>query len=88
MNTAFLLMARYNAMPVIPAETVRQDFFPHLSKEVFLRKAATRDIGLPLVRTDVQSQKGARGVHLQDLADYIDKRREAARKEVEQLALV
>jgi hypothetical protein len=31
------------------------------------------------------SQKSAKGVHLTDLAEYLDKQAEAARKECEQL---
>jgi len=31
------------------------------------------------------SQKCAKGVHLQDLADYLDKRRKVAMKELSQL---
>jgi Pyocin activator protein PrtN len=39
---------------------------------------------LPIVRIET-SQKAQRGVHLVDLAAYIDKRRAAAVKECEQL---
>jgi hypothetical protein len=42
------------------------------------------DIALPIVRIEA-SQKAHRGVHLADLADYIDKRRAAAVKECRQL---
>jgi len=83
-NTAFLLMARYDGLPVIPAEQVRADFFPHLKPDQFLRKIGAGEIKLPLVRAET-SQKSAKGVHLQDLADYLDLRRDAARKELEQM---
>jgi len=83
MNTAFLLMAQYNAKAVIPAEDVRRDFFPHLTLEKFLRKIGAGEIKLPLVRIE-DSQKSARGVALQDLADYLDARRAAALKEFNQ----
>jgi hypothetical protein len=43
------------------------------------------EIALPLVRIE-KSQKSARGVHIQDLADYIDARRAEARKEREHLS--
>ncbi|MGZ3409696.1 MAG: pyocin activator PrtN family protein [Xanthobacteraceae bacterium] len=39
---------------------------------------------MPVVRMET-SQKSARGVHLCDLADYLDKRRAAALKECQQL---
>jgi hypothetical protein len=40
---------------------------------------------LPLVRTDPSSQKSPKGVGIQDLAEYLDGRQQAARKELEQL---
>jgi Pyocin activator protein PrtN len=48
------------------------------------RKALRGDLALPIVRTEI-SQKAQRGVHLVDLAAYIDKRRAAAVKECRQL---
>lgn len=86
MNTAFLLMAQYNAQAVIPVASVVKDYFPHLTTDNFLRKVALGDIKIPLVRVEPGSQKGARGVHLTDLAQYLDDRRAAAVKEARQLA--
>jgi len=85
MNTAFLLMAQYNAQAVIPVGVVVRDYFPHLSVDKFLRKVALGDINIPLLRIESGSQKTARGVHLTDLAAYIDTRQEAAAKEAAQL---
>lgn len=84
MNTAFLLMAQYDGMAIIPADAVCRDYFPHLKPDQFIRKIGAGEIKLPLVRAEM-SQKSAKGVHLQDLADYLDRRREAARKELEQM---
>jgi hypothetical protein len=84
MNTAFLLMAQYDGLAVIPADRVCADFFPHLKPDQFIRKVGAGEIKLPLVRSET-SQKSAKGVHLQDLADYLDGRRAAARKELEQM---
>jgi hypothetical protein len=84
MNTAFLLMAQYDGKAVIPIEVVCRDFFSHLTPLQFARKSAAGEIDLPIVRME-QSQKTARGVHIQDLATYIDARRAAARKENDQL---
>lgn len=81
MNTAFLLMAQYDSAAVIPVEKVRKDYFPHLNEREFIRKLSHAEIALPLVRMD-ESQKTARGVHLTDLAEYLDKRRAAAVKEL------
>lgn len=83
MNTAFLLMAQYDGRAVIPLDVVRKDYFPHLTQVKFMRKVNGGEIGLPVVRIET-SQKAARGVHLQDLADYLDKRRKLALKEFEQ----
>ncbi|KVD11938.1 Pyocin activator protein PrtN [Burkholderia ubonensis] len=78
-------MAQYNARAVIPIDEVCRDFFPHLSPDKMIRKVSLGEIRLPLIRIE-PSQKCAKGVHLQDLAVYLDTRREAAQKECEQLA--
>jgi hypothetical protein len=84
MNTVFLLMARYNGLPVIPVDVVCRDYFRHLNVEKFLRKVLAGEISLPIVRMEV-SQKSAKGVPINDLAAYLDRRIEEARKECEQL---
>jgi hypothetical protein len=81
LNTAFLLMAQYNGKAIIPLDEVRRDFFSHLTLPKFLRKLSLGDIALPLMRIET-SQKCAKGVHLQDLADYIDRRRQVAQREL------
>jgi hypothetical protein len=84
MNTAFLLLAQYDGLAVIPAERVCRDYFSHLTPDKFLRKVSAGEIKIPLVRIET-SQKSAKGVHLQDLADYLDARRKAAKREADQL---
>jgi hypothetical protein len=84
MNTAFLLMAHYNAQPIIPVEAVCQDFFQPLTLKKFLEYIAAGKINLPLMRL-YPDAKSAKGVHLQDLAEYLDAQREAAVKECRQL---
>ena len=84
MNTLFLLMARYNGLPIIPVDVVCRDYFD-LSVDKFLRKVFAAEISLPIVRMESGSQKAAKGVSIKDLADYLDQRIEAARKECEQL---
>lgn len=86
MNTAFMLLAQYNGQPVIPVDRVVPDFFSHLSVDKFVRQVSTGDIDIPMIRIDGKSQKSAKGIHINDLAAYIDKRREAAIKEASQLA--
>jgi hypothetical protein len=80
MDTRFLLMARYDALPIIPLEQVREDFFMHLSLAKFLRKLNERSIALPVVRIE-RSQKSQKGVHIDDLADFLDIRRSIAKVE-------
>jgi hypothetical protein len=77
-------MARYEGAAIIPIEWVCRDFFRHLTPEKFLRKALAGEIAIPIVRME-SSQKTAKGVHINDLAAYLDKQAEAARKECRQL---
>lgn len=84
MKTVLLLMAQYEAQAVVPLDTVCRDYFAPLTVQTLLRKISAGEIRIPLVRMEA-SQKGAKGVHLQDLAAYIDDRRAAALKECEQL---
>lgn len=84
MNTTFLLMAQYDGATVIPVEAVCRDFFSHLTPGKFIQKVSIGEIAIPMVRIE-GSQKAAKGVHLMDLAKWIDQRRDAARKECEQL---
>ena len=82
--TLFLLMAQYGGKTVVPIDQVCRDFFGHLTVDKLLRKALRGDLALPIVRIET-SQKAQRGVHLVDLAAYIDNRRAAAVKECQQL---
>lgn len=82
-STAFMLMMQYGGKPVIPVEDVSRDYF-NLTPAKFLRKVSTGEIAIPVVRAE-SSQKCLKGIHLQDLADYLDARREAALKEHRQL---
>ena len=84
MKTAFLLMAQYDGVAVIPVEWVCRDYFRHLTVEKFLRKVLAGEISIPVVRME-GSQKCAKGIHVNDLAEYLDKQTATARKECEQL---
>jgi hypothetical protein len=77
-------MAQYDGLAVIPLETVCRDYFRHLTPDKLARKVLAGEIALPIVRIE-NSQKAAKGVHINDLADYVDKQAEAARRECEQL---
>ncbi len=80
MDTRFLLLARYNGLPIIPLEKVRDDFFQHLSFSKFQRKINDYQIALPVIRTE-KSQKSFKGVHLEDLAEFLDDKRATALRE-------
>lgn len=77
MDTHWMLMGRYEGLPVVPVDVVCRDFFPNLTRDKFLRKVADGSIKLPLVRMEL-SQKSAKGVDLRDLATYYDDRRREA----------
>jgi len=83
-STSFLLFAQYGGKAVIPVEDVCRDYFNHLTPDKFLRKVGQGEISIPVVRAET-SQKCQKGIYLQDLADYLDTRREAALKEHKQL---
>jgi hypothetical protein len=85
MNTAWLLAAQYEGRAVIPIEIVARDYFPHLDAPKLARKINEGLIALPMLRSDPHSMKSARGVHVLDLAAWIDRQAEAARKECRQL---
>jgi pyocin activator protein PrtN len=78
-STLFFLMGQYGSRAVIPAEEVCRDYFAHLSLMKFIRKCDEGDIPLALMRAE-KSQQGARGIHIQDLAGYIDRQRDLALK--------
>ncbi|MBD1554251.1 pyocin activator PrtN family protein [Pseudomonas typographi] len=84
MNTTFLLMAQYDGQAIIPLERVCTDYFSHLTPEKMKAKVAAGEIDLPLVRME-GSQKAARGVHLNDLAAYLDAQHLKAKTEHEKL---
>lgn len=84
MKTIFLLMAQYDARVIVPIDVVCRDYFSHLTVPQIVRKINAGEIAMPLVRIE-DSLKSAKGVHVEDLAKWIDERRAAAVKECEQL---
>lgn len=83
-STAFLLLAQFSGAAIVPLELVRQQYFGHLTKDKFMRQLWAGKIPLPVVRM-TDSRKAARGVHLNDLASFIDRKHALALKECEQL---
>lgn len=84
MKTLFLLMAQYNGQAIIPLEHVCKDYFTHLTVEMFQRKVLAGQIKIPITRLE-SSQKSAKGIHIQDLSEYLESQRAAAVKECLQL---
>lgn len=85
MNTAFILLAQYDGRAIIPLDLVCRDYFSHLTPQKLAAKIDRGEIKLALTRIE-DSQKAARGVHISDLSAWIDARREAATKELQQIA--
>jgi hypothetical protein len=77
-------MAQYNGQTIIPLSQVCKDYFTHLTTDMFQRKVMAGQIRIPITRLE-PSQKSAKGVHITDLAAYLDLQREAAVKECNQL---
>lgn len=84
LNTAFILMAQYGPIAVIPVEQVCKDYFSHLTPEKFLNKVRRGEIAIPVVPME-KSQKSAKGVGLQALADYLDARLKEAYEDCRKL---
>jgi len=83
-NTAFLLMAQYDGKAIIPIDAVCRDYFSHLTPTKLVEKVRAGELKLPLVRLG-PGQKAAKGVALNDLAEYLDKQIKAARRDLDQL---
>lgn len=81
-TTVSLLREQYAGRAVLPVDIVVRDYFPHITVESFVHKVTHGQIALPLIRMD-DSQKAMKGVHLLDLAIYLDRRKSMANREVE-----
>ena len=81
MKTIFLLMARYEGLTLIPVDRVITDFFPEMSRKTVLQKIESGEVALPMVRLGF-GQKSQRSVDRNDLAIFLDKQADIARKEM------
>ena len=79
MTTIWMLLGMYGGRPIITASEIARDFFQHLSAEKFIRKVDAGEIDIPLMRIE-PSSKATRGVHVRDLAEYLDRRSDEARE--------
>ncbi|EHY5638079.1 pyocin activator PrtN family protein [Escherichia coli] len=82
MNTLFLLMAEFNT-PNIELSAVSQKYFG-MSPATAEAKANACKLPVPTYSIGT-SQKAKRCINIQDLAEYIDKRREEGRAEWERV---
>lgn len=83
MKTVMMLMMMYDNRPVIPADRVAADWFD-LTLDRFLRKQSSGAIPLPVILME-ESRKSFKGVHVQDLADFIDRKAAEAREDLQKL---
>lgn len=56
----------------------------HLTPEKLLRKVSAGEIQIPIIKIE-SSQKSVKGIHLNDLAEYLDRRRAEAMKQLHEL---
>ena len=84
MKTLLLLLVQYEGQAVIPVERVCIDYM-NLTIEKFKHKQLNGEIDIPLIRLGANTQKAALGIHIQDLAEYIDSQRAKALKEQSQM---
>lgn len=85
MNTVFLLMAEFNTS-TIPLAQIAERYLG-MKPETANKKANAGDLPIPSFRLD-PGQKAPRIVHIQDLADFIDKKREEAKQELDYISKI
>jgi hypothetical protein len=82
MNTVFLLMAEFESS-TIPLSDIAERYLG-MKPATADKKAGAGDLPIATFRIG-DSQKAPRIVHVQDLADFIDRRRQEAQDEMERL---
>lgn len=71
---------QYGGQFMIPVERVARDYF-NMNTEPFMRKVAAGEIRFPIVRMYDDSQKAAKAIYVNDLAEYLERRHALAMKE-------
>lgn len=79
MNTLMMLMVAYNGRPDLDVKTVAENHF-NLTEGKFLKKVENFEIDLPVIRLEDASQKARRIIMLTDLAGFLDKKADEARR--------
>lgn len=82
MNTVFLLMAEFETS-TIPLSDVSERYLG-MKPSTAEKKACCGELTLPTFRMG-NSQKSPRMIHVKDLAEFIDKKREEAKKDLEKM---
>ncbi|PMZ41941.1 hypothetical protein C1X25_33760, partial [Pseudomonas sp. GW247-3R2A] len=67
---------------IVSLHRVCADYFTHLTPSKLQTKVSTGEIDLLIISIE-QNEKTARGVHLSDLAAYIDRQRDRAKVELD-----
>ena len=84
MNTVFLLMAAHDGKAVLNLDEVARDYLGFSHKVAIQRKAKAGEFPFPVFRLG-NSQKSPWLVSIEDLAAYIDKQKEAAKRDFQAL---
>ncbi|WP_297767650.1 pyocin activator PrtN family protein [uncultured Roseovarius sp.] len=79
MNTLLMLMVTYNDRPDLDVKTVADNHF-NLTEGKLLKKVENDEIDLPVIRLEDASQKARRIILLADLADFLDRKADEARR--------
>ncbi len=82
MNTMFLLMAEFETS-TIPLASISERYLG-MKPSTAEKKAGCGELDIPTFRLG-NSQKSPRMVHVSDLAEFIDKRREEAKEELKKM---
>lgn len=80
-NTAMMRLVTYKGRPDLDVKTVAQNHF-NLSEANFLKKVEALEMEIPVARLEDSSQKARRVVMLTDLAAYLDKKADQARRAI------
>lgn len=84
MTTLEMLFAQYGQRMTIPVDEVRKSHFPELSWDKFRRELYSGAIELPVI-VYRNSQKAGLFVDIRDLADWSDKQRTKAERDLKRL---
>jgi len=87
MNTVFLLLAAHDGKAVLELEEVAKEYLGMSNKIAIMQKAREGNMPFPVFRLG-ESNKAPWLVSVEDLAAYIDKQREKAKKDFEALQKV